>query len=104
VDPDPPQRSLYLQRPECGYSGCPNYRSGGQDGPHLLDKFRDVMGDPRRRGGGGEEAPGWRGEVVNMNELTAEGRVLGPRPSLLQYSSTPGLRIIGEASLLYVLA
>jgi hypothetical protein len=62
-------------------------RSGGQDGPHLLDKFRDVMG---------QEA-GWRGQVVNMNELTSEGRVIGPRPSLLAYSNTPALRIIGEA-------
>jgi hypothetical protein len=54
------------------------------------------MGDPRRRCAGIGDELSWRGEVVNMTELTAEGRVLGPRPSLLAYSSTPGLRIIGE--------
>jgi hypothetical protein len=58
-----------------------------------LDKFRDVMGESKRRG----EEPGWPGQVVNMNELTPEGRVIGPRPSLLAYSDTPGLRIIGES-------
>ena len=63
--------------------GC--VRSGGQDGPGLVDRFREVVGTREVRG-----------EVVNLNQQTDTG-VLGPRPALLKYSNSPDIRIIGKA-------
>lgn len=72
-----------------------NTRSGGQEGPHLLHRFAEVVGSSEVNG-----------EVVNITEATEEG-VLGPKPSLLKYSSTQNLRVIvcgGDGTVGWVLA
>ena len=64
------------------------FRSGGQDGPHLVHRFTEVIG-----------SRGVQGEVVNITQpLEGGGGVVGPRPSLHKYSATPDLRIIGKKS------
>jgi len=76
-----------------------NPKSGGQDGPQLLEKFQDIAK-------GGEKL--LRGEVVNLTESKAEGGgVVGPRPGLEKYRRTPDLRVIvcgGDGTVGWVLA
>lgn len=60
-----------------------NSRSGGQDGPQLLDKFRQLA------------AEGLKGEVVSLTEPAPSGEgVVGPGPALHRERLTPNLRVI----------
>ena len=66
-------------------------RSGGQDGPHLLNRFSDVVGS--------SEVPG---EVINITEGTDDGGVVGPGPILHKYKDTANLRILGKNITLFL--
>jgi len=72
-----------------------NTRSGGQDGPHLLQRFSEVIGTSEVLG-----------EVVNLTEPTETG-VVGPKPILLKHSATQDVRIIvcgGDGTVGWVLS
>lgn len=60
-----------------------NARSGGQDGPHLLEKFREVRDEGQ-----------FEGEVVSLTDPGENGGVVGPVPSLKANSNKNNLRII----------
>ena len=66
-------------------------RSGGQDGPHLLNRFSEVVGS--------SEVPG---EVINITEGTDDGGVVGPGPILHKYKDTANLRILGKNITLFL--
>ena len=66
-----------------------NSKSGGQDGPQLLGKFREMASRPPPRG--------LKGEVVSLTDLRPDGTgVLGPRPGLEKFKGTRNLRVIGK--------
>ena len=66
-----------------------NSKSGGQDGPQLLGKFREMASRPPPRG--------LKGEVVSLTDLRPDGtRVLRPRPGLEKLKGTRNLRVIGR--------
>ena len=63
-----------------------NPKSGGQDGPHLLERFRELF-----------KEESLRGEVISLTDPNQNGGgVVGPRPSLLKYSNTINLRVLGN--------
>ena len=66
-----------------------NSKSGGQDGPQLLDRFREMASQPPPNG--------LRGEVVSLTDPGPDGTgVMGPRPGLEKYRETRNLRVIGK--------
>ena len=66
-----------------------NSKSGGQDGPQLLEKFREMAGQPPPQG--------LKGEVVSLTDPRPDGTgVLGPRPGLEKFKGTRNLRVIGK--------
>ena len=66
-----------------------NSKSGGQDGPQLLDKFREMARIP--------PPEGLHGEVVSLTEPLPGGPgVVGPGPGLQKYRTTSNLRVIGN--------
>ena len=66
-----------------------NSKSGGQDEPQLLGKFREMASRPPPRG--------LKGEVVSLTDLRPDGTgVLGPRPGLEKFKGTRNLRVIGK--------
>jgi len=76
-----------------------NSRSGGQDGPQLLEKFRSLC----------EEEGGLSGSVVSLTEPLAPPNkgVVGPRPGLVKYKDTENLRVIvcgGDGTVGWVLS
>ena len=67
-----------------------NARSGGQDGPQLLDKFREVV-----------ERGELNGELVSLTDpRPGGGGVIGPGPALRKHRTRNKLRIIGKLLLL----
>ena len=63
-----------------------NARSGGQDGPQLLDKFREVV-----------ERGELNGELVSLTDpRPGGGGVIGPGPALRKHRTRNKLRIIGK--------
>jgi len=77
-----------------------NQRSGGQDGPQLLDKFRTLA----QEGLEGQQHL----EVVSMTDPHPSGQgVVGPRGGLEKYKDTPNLRVIacgGDGTVGWVLS
>lgn len=77
-----------------------NQRSGGQDGPQLLDRFRQLA----QEGLDGQEHL----EVVSMTDPDPSGQgVVGPRGGLEKYKDTPNLRVIacgGDGTVGWVLS
>jgi len=72
-----------------------NSKSGGQDGPHLLEKFTEIFREERLAG-----------EVVSLTEPVEEG-VVGPGPGLRKYSNTRNLRVVvcgGDGTVGWVLS
>ena len=68
-----------------------NPKSGGQDGPQLLERFRELFKEERVAG-----------EVVSLTDPGEGGMgVVGPMPSLLKYSNNQNLRLLGETISLY---
>ena len=66
-----------------------NSKSGGQDGPKLLENFREMASQPPPRG--------LKGEVVSLTDPRPDGTgVLGPRPGLEKLKGTRNLRVIGK--------
>merc|ERR1719312_410891 len=74
-----------------------NSKSGGQDGPQLLEKFRDLA-----------KQNGLKGEVVSLTDPSPDGNgVIGPRPGLEKYKDTRNLRVIacgGDGTVGWVLS
>lgn len=60
-----------------------NPKSGGQDGPHLLEKFRDLFKEETLSG-----------EVVSLTDPAEGGGSVGPRPGLIKYKNNPNLRVL----------
>ena len=74
---------------EVTYLVLVNPKSGGQDGPQLLEKFREIASQPN----------GLQGEVVSLTDPQPDGTgVLGPKPGLVKYRGTKNLRVIGNAT------
>ena len=74
---------------EVTYLVLVNSKSGGQDGPQLLGKFREMASRPPPRG--------LKGEVVSLTDIRPDGTgVLGPRPGLEKFKGTRNLRVIGK--------
>ena len=74
---------------EVTYLVLVNSKSGGQDGPKLLEKFREMASQPPPRG--------LKGEVVSLTDPRPDGTgVLGPRPGLERFKGTRNLRVIGR--------
>ena len=79
-----------------------NPKSGGQDGPHLLEKFRDLFKEVSST----EYSLGrvtmmtlqetLSGEVVSLTDPAEGGGVVGPRPGLIKYKNNPHLRVLGR--------
>ena len=68
-----------------------NPKSGGQDGPQLLERFRELFREESLAG-----------EVVSLTEPGEGGvGVVGPRPSLLKYTNNQNLRLLGKTIFLY---
>ena len=64
-----------------------NSKSGGQDGPKLLENFRKFESQPH----------GLRGEVVSLTDPHPDGTgVIGPRPGLEKFKDTRNLKVIGR--------
>jgi len=85
---------------EVTYLVLVNSKSGGQDGPQLLDKFRELASLPPPQG--------LQGEVVSLTDPGPDGKgVVGPRPGLEKYKKTPNLRVIacgGDGTVGWVLS
>merc|ERR1719319_1301241 len=60
-----------------------NSKSGGQDGQHLLEKFREVKDEGQ-----------FEGEVVSLTDPGENGGVLGPGPALKAHKDKTKLRIL----------
>ena len=65
-----------------------NPKSGGQDGPQLLERFRELFREESLKG-----------EVVSLTDPLPSGEgVVGPKPSLTKYSNNQNLRLLGNTS------
>ena len=74
---------------EVTYLVLVNSKSGGQDGPQLLEKFREMASQPPPQG--------LQGEVVSLTDPRPDGTgVLGPRTGLEKFKGTRNLRVIGK--------
>jgi len=80
----------------CTFLVLINSRSGGQDGPQLLEKFRQLATE------------GLKGEVVSLTDPDPSGHgVVGPRAALERFRLTPHLRVIacgGDGTVGWVLS
>jgi len=78
-----------------------NSRSGGQDGPQLLERFRTLAVD-------GLLTDGLQGEVVSLTDPHPSGEgVVGPRGALEKYKGTRNLRVVacgGDGTVGWVLS
>lgn len=78
-----------------------NSRSGGQDGPQLLERFRTLTVD-------GLLTDGLQGEVVSLTDPHPSGEgVVGPRGALEKYRGTRNLRVVacgGDGTVGWVLS
>ena len=75
---------------EVTYLVLVNSKSGGQDGPQLLERFREMASQPAPQG--------LRGEVVSLTDPQPDGTgVIGPRPGLEKFKDTRNLRVIGKS-------
>ena len=74
---------------EVTYLVLVNSKSGGQDGPQLLEKFREMASRPPPQG--------LKGEVVSLTDPRPDGTgVLGPGPGLQKFKGTRNLRVIAK--------
>jgi len=80
----------------CTFLVLINSRSGGQDGPQVLDKFRQLASE------------GMKGEVVSLTDPCPSGNgVIGPRAALERFKNTSDLRVIacgGDGTVGWVLS
>eukprot|EP00090_Calanus_glacialis_P004663 TRINITY_DN13516_c0_g1_i1.p1 TRINITY_DN13516_c0_g1~~TRINITY_DN13516_c0_g1_i1.p1 ORF type:complete len:399 (+),score=94.60 TRINITY_DN13516_c0_g1_i1:67-1263(+) len=85
---------------EVTYLVLVNSKSGGQDGPQLLEKFREMASQPPPQG--------LKGEVVSLTDPRPDGTgVLGPGPGLQKFKGTRNLRVIacgGDGTVGWVLS